>query len=68
LWTVNYVRGLSSSVIEYNDSAEEPNVKPENILKYEYRDELSLDLWVYDGHSIDDIPDYGNVGSPLRDM
>jgi hypothetical protein len=68
LWSVDYVHSLSSSVIEYNDNNEDPNVKPEDILKYEYTDELSLDLWVYDGHSIDDIPNYGHVESPLRDM
>ena len=68
MWSVNYVHGLSSSVIEYNDNAEDPNVRPEDVLKHEYTDELSLDHWVYDGHSIDDIPNYGNVQSPLRDM
>jgi len=68
LWTVNYVRSFSAPVIEYDDDAEDPNVKPEDILKYNYTDELSLDLWVYDGHTIDDTPKYGNVGSPFRDM
>jgi len=68
LWSVNYVRSLNPSVIEYKDDAEDLKVKPEDILKFEYTDELSLDLWVYDGHSIDDIPKYGTVESPLKDM
>jgi hypothetical protein len=54
--------------MEYDDNAEDPNVRPEDILNYKYTDESSLDLWVYDGHSVDDIPNCGNVGSPLEDM
>lgn len=65
---MDYVRSLSSPVIAYNDDAEDPNVNPEDILNYEYSDDLSLDLWVYDGHSVDDIPIYGDVGSALKDM
>jgi hypothetical protein len=37
-------------------------------LKFESTDEPSLDYWVYDGHSIDDIPAYRDVESPLKDM
>jgi hypothetical protein len=40
----------------------------EDVLKYESSDEPSLDFWVYDGHSIDDIPTYRDVESPLKDM
>jgi hypothetical protein len=65
LWTVDYVRSFSAPVIGYEDEAEDPNVKPEDILNYKYTDELPLDLWVYDGHSIDDASD---IGPPLRDM
>ena len=54
--------------MEYDDNAEDPSIKPEDILKYKYTDESSLDLWVYDGHSVDDIPNYDNVGSPLKYM
>jgi hypothetical protein len=68
LWSVDYVRNLNPSVIEYNDAIEDQNVRPEDVLKYEYSDELSLDYWVYDGHSVDDIPDYRSVESPLKDM
>ena len=65
---MNYVRNLNPSVIEYNDSTEDQNVKPEDVLKYEHSDDLSLDYWVYDGHSIDDIPNYPSVDLPLKDM
>jgi hypothetical protein len=68
LWSVNYIRNLNPSVIEYNGTVEDQNVKPEDVLKYEYSDELSLDYWVYDGHSIDDVPDYRSVESPVKDM
>jgi hypothetical protein len=37
-------------------------------LKFESSDEPSLDYRVYDGHSIDDIPAYRDVESPLKDM
>ncbi len=65
---MEYVRSLSSPVIAYNDDAEDPNINPQDILKSEFTDELSLDLWVYDGHSVDDIPIYSDVGSELKDM
>ena len=65
---MNYVRNLNPSVIEYNDSTEDQDVKPEDVLKYEYSDDLSLDYWVYDEHSVDDIPDDQSVDSPLKDM
>jgi hypothetical protein len=64
---VDYVRNLKSPVIPYNDAAEDLN-KPDDVLKYEHTDELSLDDWVYDGHSIDDIPNYRDVEPPLKDM
>ena len=65
---MEYVRSLSSPVIAYNDDAEDRNVNPRDILKYDFTDESSLDLWVYDGHSVDDIPIYSDVGSELKDM
>ena len=37
-------------------------------MKHEYKDEVALDDWVYDGHSIDDTPNYGDVEPPLKDM
>jgi hypothetical protein len=68
LWPVDYVRSFSAPAIGFGDDTEDPNVKPEDILKYKYTDELPLDLWVYDGHSINDIPNYGDIGPPFRDM
>ena len=65
---MDYVRSLNPPVIPYNDANEDQNVKLEDILKYEYMDDLSLDNWVYDGHSIDDIPNYRDVEPPLKDM
>jgi len=52
----------------YNDANEDQTVKAEEILKFETLEERSLDYWVYDGHSIDDVPSYGDVGWPLKDM
>jgi hypothetical protein len=65
---VDYVRSLNPPVIPYDDANEDQNVKLEDVLKYEYMDELSLDNWVYDGQSIDDTPNYRNVEPPLKDM
>lgn len=52
----------------YDDANEDQNVEPKDVLNYEYKDEQVLDYWVYDGHSISDIPSYRDVGSPLKDM
>ncbi|KAH9995914.1 hypothetical protein BJV74DRAFT_883811 [Russula compacta] len=68
LWSEDYVRTLDPKVIPYNDENEDQNVQPGDILNYEYKDELSLDNWVYDGHSTDDIPSHREVEAPLRDM
>ena len=65
---MDYVRSLNPPVIPYNDVNEDQNVRLEDVLKYEYMDDLSLDNWVYDGHSIDDIPSYRDVEPPLKDM
>ena len=68
MWSENYVRNLDPLVIPYDDANEDQDVKLDEILKYEYNDELALADWVYDGHSIDDAPDYGDVEAPLKDM
>jgi hypothetical protein len=65
---VDYVRSLNPPVIPYNDANEDQNIKLEDVLRYEYKDDLSLDDWVYDGHSIDDISNYRDVDPPLKDM
>ncbi|KAI9464119.1 hypothetical protein BJY52DRAFT_887705 [Lactarius psammicola] len=68
LWSSDYVRTLDPPVIPYDDSSEDQNVRLEDILKHEYKDELALADWVYDGHSIDDTPNYRDVGPPLKDI
>ena len=68
LWSESYVRNLDPPVIPYDDTNEEQDVKLDEILKYEYKDELALANWVYDGHSINDAPDHGDVEAPLKDM
>ncbi len=68
LWTPDYVRTLDPPVIPYNDSDEEQNVRLEDILKHECKDELALADWIYDGRSIDDTPNHGDVEPPLKDM
>jgi hypothetical protein len=55
-------------VISYNDSNEDQNVRLGDILKHGYKDELAIDDWVYDGHSTEDAPNYGDVEPPLKDM
>jgi hypothetical protein len=60
--------GLDHQATLYDNLDEDQSVKIENILRFESLDETPLDYWVYDGHSIDDIPDYGDVEPPLKDM
>ena len=66
MWSADYVRNLDPQVIPY--AANEEDVKLDEILKYGYKDELALAEWVYDGHSIDETPNYGDVEPPLKDM
>ncbi|KAI9464115.1 hypothetical protein BJY52DRAFT_887632 [Lactarius psammicola] len=68
LWSSDYVRNIYPQVIPYDDANEDEDVKLDEILKYEHKDELALDYWVYDGHSIDDTPNYGEVEQPLKDI
>ena len=68
LWSGDYLRNLEPRTTPYDDAKEDQDIKPEDVLKYESSDEPSLDFWVYDGHSIDDIPTYRDVESPLKDM
>jgi hypothetical protein len=65
---MDYIRTLDPQVLPYNDDTEDQNVRPKDILNYEYKDELSLDDWVYDGHSTDDIPSHPEVDSLSDDM
>jgi hypothetical protein len=71
LWTTDYVRSLDPPVIPYDDVNEDQNINPEDILKCDYTDELTLGDLVYDEHSTEDIPrtpSYSDVEPPLRDM
>jgi hypothetical protein len=67
---VDYVRKLSSPIIPYNDDNEDRNVQPTDVLNHGYKDELSLDYSVYDGHSTDHIqvPNCGDVDPLMNDM
>ena len=67
MWSEDYVRDLDPQVIPYSANEEE-DVHLDEILKYGYKDELALAEWVYDGHSIDDTPNYGDVEPPLKEM
>ena len=68
LWSVDYVRSLDSPIIPYNEDNEDQNVEPGDILNHEYKDEQSLDFSVYDRHSTEYIPKYGEVDPPMKDM
>ena len=65
---MEYLRSLDPHVIPYNDDNEDQNVRPGDVLNHEYKDELSLDYSVYDGHSADHIPNHGDVGPLMKDM
>ena len=66
--SVDNVRSFKHPITLYDDANEDQNVEPKDILNYDYKDEEVLDYWVYDEHSINDIPDYRDVESPLKDM
>jgi hypothetical protein len=68
LLSVNYIRSLDSQIIPYNDGEEDQTVQPEDILNHGYRDELSLDYSVHDGHPTQYLPNCHDVGSPMKDM
>ncbi|KAI0061177.1 hypothetical protein BV25DRAFT_1806058 [Artomyces pyxidatus] len=67
LWTPAYVKTLDPDVTPYDAETEE-EVKPENVLKHEYKDELTYDNWVYDGETISREPDSTDVELPLKDI
>ena len=68
LLSVNYIRSLDSQIIPYDDDNEDQTVQPEDILNHGYRDELSLDHSVYDGHPTHCPPNCRDVGSRVKDM
>jgi hypothetical protein len=65
---MNYVRGLGNQVIPYKDDNEVQDVDPGSILNFGYRNELSVDDGMYDGHSVYDVPGHRDVCPPLKDM
>jgi hypothetical protein len=65
---VDYVQSLSHPVTPYNDANEDQDIQPKDILNYDYKDEQALDYWVYDGHTIYDIPSHPDADSPLKNM
>jgi hypothetical protein len=65
---VDYVRGLGNHVIPYNDDNEDQDVQPASILNYGFKDALSVDNGVYDGHPIANLLDYRDIKPPLKDM
>ena len=62
------MRSLSDPVTPYDDTNEDQNIELKDILNYDYKDKEVLDYWVYDGHSINDMPNCCDVESPLKDM
>jgi hypothetical protein len=68
LWSSDYVRTLDPPVIQSTESNEDQNVGQGGVLKYKPKDDLLLDDWVYDGHSVDDTPNYRDVEPPLKAM
>lgn len=68
LWSVDYVRSLDPQITPYDDDNEDQNVQAGDVLNHGYKDELCLDYSVYDGHSMDYIPNAGDVDSPIKDM
>lgn len=65
---MDHVRGLGHQVIPYKDDNEDQDVEPGSILNYGYKNELSVDDGMYDGHSVNDIPGHRDVYPPLKDM
>jgi len=47
LWTVDYLRSIDPEVIPYNKDNEDGNIQPGDVLNWEYKEELSLDDWMY---------------------
>ena len=65
---MDYIRCLDPQITPYNDDNEDQNVQAGDVLTHGCRDELSLDYSIYDGHSTECIPNYGDVDPPMKDM
>ena len=65
LFSPDRVRSLSHPVTLDESDDEDQDTELEDIC---CRDGPVRYDWVYDGHSIDNIPNYGDVEPPLEDM
>ena len=66
---MDYIRGLDPQIIPYNDDDDDDkNVRICDVLNHAYKDELSLDLSMYDGHSAGYIPNCGDVDPQTKYM
>ena len=65
---MDYVRNFIPLPLSPDDADEDQLMEPKDLLTYECKDEVALDEWVYDGHSIDDTPNYPDILSPLKNM
>jgi hypothetical protein len=63
---MDYVRSFIPLPLSPDDADEDQLMEPKDLLTYECKDQV--DEWVYDGHSIDDTPNYVGVLSPLKNM
>jgi hypothetical protein len=61
-------RGLDPQIIPYNDDNEDQKVQPGDVLNHGYKDELSLDYSMYDGHTTDYTAICREVDLPMKDM
>ncbi|KAH9953093.1 hypothetical protein BC827DRAFT_1273837 [Russula dissimulans] len=68
LWSRDLILGLDPQTTPYDDANEDQSVKVEDLLRFKSLEEPSLDYWVYDGHSIHDVPSYGAFKPPLKDI
>ena len=68
LLSLNYLCRLDSQIVPYNDDNEDQTVQPKDVLNHEYRNDLSVDYSVYDGHPTQYLLNRRNFGSPMRYM
>ncbi|KAI9459300.1 hypothetical protein F5148DRAFT_1319727 [Russula earlei] len=61
LWAGAHMLDLDPQTTPYDDANEDQTILVDEFIRFEISDEPSLDYWVYDGHSIEDVPSYGNA-------
>ncbi|KAI0056627.1 hypothetical protein BV25DRAFT_1864510 [Artomyces pyxidatus] len=67
LWTTEYMKNLVPKIIPFNESEEE-DIRAEDVLKYDYKDNLTIDDWVYDRDTIHRVPDNTDIDLPLKNI